>query len=149
EGDLVVARARGVEAAGGFADSREELGFHRHVDVLLGGKLELARTRLVPDGHQALVDPLRILARDESGLGEHAQMRQAADEVGAQEREVRQKRAGEGEDLGKERRALRGGAGAGDAHVSPPDSREKSRSGRPESSMSPAAARWSKRSASS
>ena len=84
--DLVVARAGGVQAAGGEADLVLEVGLDVHVDVFErprereGPALDLAL-----DLFQAGDDRRDIFLRQDAGLGQHGRMRQRAADILAPE----------------------------------------------------------------
>ncbi len=62
DGDLIVARARGMETAGGGADERCQPRFHIHVDVFkLARELEGTGFDLALDGAKTLGDGSLVL----------------------------------------------------------------------------------------
>ena len=73
--DLVVARARGVQAPGRRADQRAEPAFDVHVHVLEGArKFEFAGLDFAFDFVQTLRDGGRVLGADDALRGEHRDM---------------------------------------------------------------------------
>src|SRR5690606_18341186 len=117
---------------------------HRHVNVFFGRELQPALDRLLEELDQARVQAARVVAGDEAAFHQHAQMREAAHEILADQGSIQGERGGEGEDLVEQGLAAGGGLRAGDAHHASTGGRAKSRSGRLASSMMPTSARWSK-----
>ena len=80
--DLVVARARGVEAPGGFADDLLQPRFDGHVDVFereVDG--DAVRGKFFGDLGEAAVDLDRIVGADDSGGAEHRGVRAAGRDI--------------------------------------------------------------------
>ena len=81
-GDLIVARARGVEPPRGRADDLGEAALHRHVDVLELALVDEGPTLdLVADALEPRLDRGHILGRKDALLPEHRDVRQRAADV--------------------------------------------------------------------
>ena len=140
EGDLVVARARGMQHSRRLSQHRGESRFDRHVHVFLGRQL---RRIDLPQLHQLRADGERRLPRNDPAAGQHGEVGEAAREVFAQELPVERQRAGEREHL-REKPAITGRVGLGEDHFrSPPCRRLNSCSDNPSRLMNPSAALWS------
>ena len=81
-GDLVVARARGVEPPRGLADALRQRGLDVEVDVLaVLAELEVARGDIRLDGPQAGGDGVAVVVGDDALGGEHPRVRDRACDV--------------------------------------------------------------------